>query len=77
MLSGKTPYLFEASFRLINLPDKNLSKRVNNDFMKDINLYTGQFEWNGNTVRLYVKNAVFTKRLLFKGGNVPASEGDL
>ncbi len=77
VLSGKTPYLFEASFRLINLPDKNLSKRVNNDFMKDINLYTGQFEWNGNTVRLYVKNAVFTKRLLFKGGNVPASEGDL
>ncbi len=67
ILDTAKPYQFDVSFCLITLPDSSLNQRRNNTFMKDINSYTGQFEWDGTTARLYVKNAVFTKRLLFKG----------
>ena len=67
ILDTAKPYQFDVSFCLITLPDSTLRQKRNNTFMKDINSYTGQFEWDGTTAKLYVKNAVFTKRLLFKG----------
>ncbi len=62
------PYKFRATFTMVSLA-KNARHAPpdNENVIADIDSYQGELRWDGKTVRIYIKNAIFTKKLLFAG----------
>ena len=62
------PYKFKATFTMVSLAENaRHSPPDNENVIADIDSYQGELLWDGRTVRVYVKNAIFTKKLLFSG----------
>lgn len=57
-----------ATFTVVSVPSNERHTVPDNEnTISDIDSYEGVFDWNGDTARIYVKNAVFSKKLIFCG----------
>ncbi len=68
ILDGGKKYRIPAAFTVISvrtdektpIPDKGRD-------LSDIDSYEGEFLWNGSEARVYLKDSIFGKKLIFKG----------
>ncbi len=68
ILDSKDKYTIEANFTLISVPGTESAAFPDRDtVMADWDNFNGEFVWNGKTVKIYIKNALFTKKCIFEG----------